>query len=134
MWGSELIIYRLYGSVFLDPNTYVYYNVSMQRNKEAPRTLTGQYSTDLAANSALSFLDEALAGASSTGDDDAAPQKPFFIGVAPIGPHSETWQGRFSAPVPADRHKDLFPGLKVPRTPNFNPEAVSPPGRHCVPF
>lgn len=108
---------RLHASVFVDPNTYVYYNVSMQRNKEEPRTLTGQYSTDLAANSALSFLDEALA--------EGAPQKPFFIGVAPIGPHSETWQGRFNAPVPADRHKDLFPGLKVPRNPNFNPEVVS---------
>ncbi|KAK8133688.1 arylsulfatase precursor [Apiospora sp. TS-2023a] len=102
---------------FVDPNTYVYYNVSMQRNKEEPRLLTGQYSTDLAANSALSFLDEALA--------DGAPQKPFFLGVAPIGPHSETWQGRFSAPVPADRHKELFPGLKVPRNPNFNPEVPS---------
>ncbi|KAK7921382.1 hypothetical protein PG985_009404 [Apiospora marii] len=103
---------------FVDPNTYVYYNVSMQRNKEEPRTLTGQYSTDLAASTAISFLDEALAG-------DGAPQKPFFIGVAPIGPHSETWQGRFNAPVPADRHKDLFPGLKVPRNPNFNPEVPS---------
>ena len=29
------------------------------------------------------------------------------------------------APVPADRHKDLFPGLKVPRTPNFNPDVPS---------
>ncbi|KAK8077180.1 arylsulfatase precursor [Apiospora saccharicola] len=102
---------------FVDPNTYVYYNVSMQRNKEEPRLLTGQYSTDLAASSALSFLDEALA--------DGAAQKPFFLGVAPIGPHSETWQGRFNAPVPADRHKDLFPGLKVPRNPNFNPEVPS---------
>ncbi|KAK8087251.1 arylsulfatase [Apiospora phragmitis] len=100
---------------FLDPNTYVYYNVTMQNNKETPRTLTGQYSTDLVANKTLAFLDEALA-------DGDAPQKPFFIGVAPIGPHSETWQGRFSTPVPADRHKELFPGLKVPRTPNFNPE------------
>ncbi|KAK7947993.1 arylsulfatase [Apiospora aurea] len=104
---------------FLDPNTYVYYNVTMQRNKEGPRTLTGQYSTDLAASKALDFLDEALADSSS---EDDATQKPFFIGVAPIGPHSETWQGRFTTPMPADRHKDLFPGLKVPRTPNFNPE------------
>ncbi|KAK7980369.1 hypothetical protein PG989_012826 [Apiospora arundinis] len=107
---------------FLDPNTYVYYNVTMQRNKDGPRTLTGQYSTDLAANSTLSFLDEALADASSGA---GLEKKPFFIGVAPIGPHSETWKGRFSTPVPANRHKDLFPGLKVPRTPNFNPEVAS---------
>ncbi|KAK8108011.1 uncharacterized protein PG998_010024 [Apiospora kogelbergensis] len=108
-------------SVFLDPNTYVYYNVTMQHNKEDPRTLTGQYSTDLAKNSTLSFLDQALADVSSGADSE----KPFFIGVAPIGPHSETWQNRFSTPVPADRHKHLFPGLKVPRTPNFNPEVAT---------
>ncbi len=85
----------------------------MQRNQEAPKAYPGEYSTDLVAARALSFLDEAIPAG-----------KPFFIGVAPIGPHSQTINSVFDAPVPAERHKDLYPGLKVPRTANFNPDVV----------
>lgn len=31
----------------------------------------------------------------------------------------------FSAPIPAKRHEHLFPDVKVPRTPSFNPEKPS---------
>ncbi|KAI1339645.1 arylsulfatase precursor [Xylariaceae sp. FL0016] len=100
---------------FLDPNTYMYYNVTMQRNQDDPRTLTGNYSTDLAAKAAVGFLDDAV----SAGE-------PFFLGVAPIGPHAEVGSDHaFTEPQPAERHKDLFPGIKVPRTDNFNPDVAS---------
>ena len=78
----------------------------------------GQYSTDLIANRSVEFLGDAITAG-----------KPFFLGITPIGPHAETVLGKtgavFKAPVPADRHKDLFPDVKVPRTPSFNPDAVS---------
>lgn len=91
----------------------------MQRNEEAPKAYPGEYSTDLVAARSLEFLDEAIPAG-----------KPFFIGVAPIGPHAQTINGRFDPAVPADRHKDLLPGLKVPRTANFNPDVVC----HYVPL
>jgi N-acetylglucosamine-6-sulfatase len=112
--------------VFIDPNTYIYYNVTVQHNKDVPVTLTGNYSTDFAANSSLAFLDQAIAA-----QQDNATEKPFFIGVAPIGPHSETIAGVFNPPVPADRHKNLFPHLKIPRKPNFNPDVVSGSIMYC---
>ncbi|KAI0596222.1 arylsulfatase precursor [Biscogniauxia sp. FL1348] len=99
---------------FLDPNTYIYYNVTLQHNQEPPKYNPGEYSTDLAAERSVAHLDDAI----SKGD-------PFFIGVAPIGPHAETISGVFYPAVPAERHKDLFPGLKVPRTENFNPDVPS---------
>lgn len=78
----------------------------------------GKYSTDLVANRSVEFLGDAI-----TAD------KPFFLGITPIGPHAETLiedsGAVFKAPVPADRHKDLFPDAKVPRTPSFNPDVVS---------
>ncbi|KAI4636773.1 hypothetical protein J4E93_010998 [Alternaria ventricosa] len=104
------------GSDFLiDPGTYVFYNSTMTRNHDVYRNSPGEYSTDLVANAAVSFLDEAI----------AAPDRPFFLGVAPIAPHSETITNprptKFNLPVPAKRHEHLFPDVKVPRTPNFNP-------------
>ncbi|RYP53175.1 hypothetical protein DL768_001768 [Monosporascus sp. mg162] len=99
---------------FLDPATYIYYNVTMQRNQDAPKAYPGEYSTDLVTAASLGFLDEAITEA-----------KPFFVGVAPIGPHSETINGKFNPAVPADRHKDLFPNLKASRTANFNPDTAS---------
>jgi len=107
--------------VLLDPGTYVYYNATLQRNQEPPRNFPGEYNTDLIADRALGFLDEA-----------AASDKPFFIGAMPIGPHTEVspLQGPggipiFLPPVPAERHKDLYQGVKIPRTYNFNPDRVS---------
>lgn len=107
----------------IDPDTYIYYNASTQRNNEPPKWNPGVYSTDLVGSDALAYLDEA-----------SESDRPFFVGVAPIGPHGEVYRittedgetkNGFFPPVPADRHKHLFPGLKVPRTPNFNPEEVS---------
>lgn len=113
------------GSDFLlDPFTYSYLNSTYQRNRDTPVSYEGHYSVDVTANKSIGFLEDALAG-----------QRPFFLVAAPIGPHSnvnpnlgtETIHGslRMTAPIPADRHKDLFEGVKVPRTKHFNPDEVS---------
>lgn len=92
----------------------------MQQDKNTPQNRPGEYSTDIVAKQTVEYIESAIAG-----------NKPFFIGAAPIGPHSQTRlvnnSAVFEKPVPADRHKDLFPGLKVPRTPNFNPDTVCSP-------
>lgn len=106
-------------SVLIDPGTYIFYNATMTRNHEPARNYPGEYSTDLISAAAVGFLDEAI----------RAADRPFFLGVAPIAPHSETVTGggkaQFSAPVPAKRHEHLFGGVRVPRAPNFNPNTVS---------
>ncbi|KAK6067534.1 arylsulfatase [Seiridium cupressi] len=60
--------------VFIDPQTYWYYNASMPRNNATYRYLTGNYSTDVVANTALESLDIA-----------AAADEPFFIGNGGAG-------------------------------------------------
>lgn len=104
----------------LDPGTYVFYNTSMTLNNETYKFYPGEYSTDLVSKAAVGFLDDAIA---------AASERPFFLGVAPVAPHSETITvprpPKFNPPVPAKRHEHLFPNATIPRTPNFNPEKVS---------
>ncbi|KAI1260494.1 Arylsulphatase [Xylariaceae sp. FL1019] len=108
----------------LDPYTYSYLNSTFQSNSDAPKSYEGQYSTDVLAEKAYALLDQAV------NDEEG---KPFFLTIAPIGPHSnvaitEGPNGRevlFSEPIPAERHKDLFPDEIVPRTPSFNPEFPS---------
>jgi arylsulfatase len=105
-------------TVLLDPKMYIYYNATFQRKGNPPKSYPGGYSTDLVSNKSVSFLEDA-----------ASAGKPFYLQVAPIGPHSETISntgGRptFNPPVPAKRHQDRFKVIKVPRTANFNPEQV----------
>ncbi|KAI8228239.1 Arylsulfatase [Colletotrichum sp. SAR 10_86] len=116
------------GSDFLlDPFTYSYLNATFQRNQDPPVSHEGEYSTDVLAGKALDFLDDAVAAS-----------KPFFLGIAPVAPHSNVQSnviGNGSAhdphgivatpPIPAERHANLFPDAIVPRTDNFNPEKVS---------
>ncbi|KAI1358508.1 arylsulfatase-like protein [Xylaria arbuscula] len=116
------------GSDFLlDPFTYWYMNSTYQRNQDAPVSYEGQHTVDVLAKKALDFLDEA---------HDAG--KPFFVGIAPVAPHSDIQSPGykdgnhsditevfFGPPVPAERHADLFPDAKVPRTANFNPDKPS---------
>lgn len=85
----------------------------------------GQYSTDVLASKAYGLLDEGVDS-----------KKPFFLTVAPVAPHSNVAQPplqdpdedkdplkrvHMTAPIPAERHKHLFPDVRVPRTANFNP-------------
>jgi N-acetylglucosamine-6-sulfatase len=115
------------GSEFLlDPFTYEYRNATFQRNHDLPVSYEGQYSTDIVASKAYGFLDDAVAS-----------KKPFMLTVAPVAPHSNVHiidkniNGNYSGssatqspPVPADRHKHLFPHAKVPRNDAFNPDSV----------
>ncbi|CAL5872188.1 uncharacterized protein PFLUO_LOCUS6446 [Penicillium psychrofluorescens] len=113
------------GSDFLlDPFTYDYLNSTFQRDRETPRSYEGEYTTDVLAQKANRLLDEAV---------DA--QKPFFLTIAPIAPHSNVFMDgtglddnpvfSFSAPIPAKRHENLFKEVQVPRTPSFNPDRPS---------
>lgn len=112
------------GSDFLlDPYTYSYLNSTWQRNQEKPVSYEGRYTTDITAQKATGFLVEAIAA-----------KNPFFLVVAPVAPHSNidtavgTADGmKVTPPIPAERHKDLFKDVKIPRTDHFNPEQVGPP-------
>ncbi|KIW91278.1 uncharacterized protein Z519_08174 [Cladophialophora bantiana CBS 173.52] len=105
------------GTAFLiDPGTYNYYNATFQSNRDPPVSTPGQYNTDQVAQNALNMLDQAHAAGA-----------PFFLGVTPIAPHCQTVFNPttpipgFLPPIPASRHQNLFPGVKIPRSPNFNP-------------
>lgn len=111
---------------FLDPHTYEYLNATFQRNEHPPVSHEGQYSTDVLAKKAYGLLDEGVQS-----------RNPFFLTIAPVAPHSNVNLSSFvpgegdplddvhmTAPIPAERHKHLFPGVKVPRTANFNPDKV----------
>ncbi|KFY67158.1 hypothetical protein V496_01732 [Pseudogymnoascus sp. VKM F-4515 (FW-2607)] len=108
----------------LDPHTYDYMNSVFQRNKLPPVSHKGEYSTDVLTQKAYGLLEEAVKA-----------DKPFFLTLAPIGPHSNInaqdlltlpFGGVvFEAPIPAKRHENLFQDVKVPRTENFNPDSPS---------
>lgn len=111
----------------LDPYTYSYLNSTFQRNEQPPVSHEGEYSTDVLAKKAYGLLEEGVKS-----------KKPFFLTLAPVAPHSNVDPHTFdepdpdeplrkvvmTAPIPAERHKHLFPGAKVPRKANFNPEKV----------
>lgn len=84
---------------------------------------------DVITEKALGYLDEA-----------AGSGQPFFLGLAPVAPHSDVQpsavappgqrppdgdRARFSGPIPAERHRHLFRDVEIPRTDNFNPDKPS---------
>ncbi|KAM7211593.1 arylsulfatase-like protein [Rhypophila decipiens] len=113
----------------LDPFTYMYLNASYQRNQEPPVSYEGQHTIDVLTEKTYGLLSEALTDAES---------RPFFLGIAPVAPHSnvdiKSLDGHpdnienlvsFTPPIPAKRHEHLFNDVKVPRTPHFNPDSPS---------
>ena len=108
----------------LDPYTYNYVNATFQRNREPPRSYEGQYSTDVLAEKAYGFLDDAVEASQVDG-------KPFFLTVAPIAPHSNIEkiggfaEASYGAPIPAARHARFFEDEAVPRSANWNPDRPS---------
>lgn len=105
----------------LDPGTYSYLRPIYQRNKDAPIQHENEHTSDLIISKAQGLLDEAIAA-----------KKPFFLGVAPIAPHSNIDAERrhtglplMTEPIPAERHAGLFTDVQVPRTENFNPDIPS---------
>ncbi|CZT23448.1 related to ARS-1 arylsulfatase [Ramularia collo-cygni] len=116
------------GSEFLlDPYTYEYLNTTFSRNGGKPQSYPNQYSTDLIRDKSFAFLDDAMTIQQET-------SQPFFLTIAPTAPHTNvhinsnvidnfTEHSNIQLPpVPAERHKHLFPGVKVPRTEHFNPQ------------
>ncbi|CAG7922101.1 unnamed protein product [Penicillium olsonii] len=111
------------GSDFiLDPYTYDYMNATYQRNHDEPVSYLGRHTTEILREKSMGFLNDALDG-----------ERPFFLTVTPIAPHSNlngTYGGGagplwMDEPIPEERHKHLFPDAKVPRTANFNPKDPS---------
>ncbi|CAK4032708.1 Arylsulfatase [Lecanosticta acicola] len=119
---NDPLVKGLNGSDFLlDPFTYEYFNAWMTRNGEEPVSYAGHYSPDVVADKAKGFLDQAAQLYQDTG-------RPFFLGVAPIAPHSNMHVGEHlvsDMPKYAERHKHLFKDYKIPRTKNFNPDRPS---------
>ncbi|KAI0698710.1 arylsulfatase [Earliella scabrosa] len=99
----------------LDPYTYQYNVPIFSTNGRLPFYYP-QHQTDVIRAKATKRLKELMAG-----------DEPWYLTVAPTSPHQQvnitgTWP-----PVPLKRHADLYPGLKAPRTPNFNPEIQRKP-------
>ncbi|KZZ95495.1 arylsulfatase precursor [Moelleriella libera RCEF 2490] len=104
----------------LDPGTYRYFDAIMSLDNAAPRSTRHHYSTDVIADRALEFLGDAI-----DAGRQRRPRRPFFLAITPIGPHANVDKGgAFEAPIPARRHSHLFPDVKVPRSPNFNPDTA----------
>ncbi|KAJ6100451.1 hypothetical protein N7499_000081 [Penicillium canescens] len=110
------------GSDFLlDPYTYSYLNSTYQRNHEPPVSYEGEHTIDVITGKALGFLDDALEG-----------ERPFFLAVSPVAPHSNVDPNAISfgkivmsEPIPLERHEHLFENVTIPRTANFNPDQPS---------
>ncbi|RMJ12657.1 hypothetical protein CDV36_007698 [Fusarium kuroshium] len=104
----------------LDPGTYSYLNPIYQRNSEPPVQHHGTHTLDLISKYAHDLLEEAISS-----------DKPFFVAIAPVAPHSNIDVNRGSGPptmtipIPAERHSHLFEGVQIPRTANFNPDSPS---------
>ncbi|KAF3762219.1 Arylsulphatase [Cryphonectria parasitica EP155] len=113
----------------LDPHTYDYLNATYQRNRDAPVSHEGQHTIDVLTAKSYGLLDDAV-----------KQDKPFFLGIAPVAPHSNLHlkDGKgdlnnntdvglleITPPIPAERHRHLFKDAQVPRTPNFNPDQPS---------
>lgn len=112
--------WRFRDIVLIDPGTYRYLDGIMTLDNQEYRSIAGNYSTDVVANRSLEFLGDAIAAG-----------KPFFLGVTPIGPHANLDANGFTTPIPAERHENLFPNVKVPRTRNFNPTKVYTHDQKC---
>ncbi len=114
----------------MDPTSYSTHTptiISMRHfsaTKNPPVSYEGQYSPDVVAAKAFGFLDEAVQS-----------DRPFFLTIAPISPHSDAKFPKdisspyvnsviLGPPIPAERHQNLFENVTVPRTANFNPEKV----------
>lgn len=74
-------------------------NGDLERHGERPE----DYLTDVLAGRAADFVRRS--------------REPFFLYLAPYGPHKPA--------IPAPRHAQLFPGLRAPRTPSWNEADVS---------
>jgi arylsulfatase A-like enzyme len=89
-------------------DAYGEFNYSLNENGKqvAYGNKPQDYGTDVYVGKAVDFIQRT-----------AKAGKPFFVYLTPYAPHAPY--------TPAPRHADLFPGVKAPRTPNFNEADVS---------
>jgi len=107
-----------YGGV--DPTTYDYYNYTLNHDGKL-RTYGDSpkdYSTDVLADLASHQIKKSAKG-----------NKPFFLNVAPIAPHTVAVASRATMEgtpaVPAPRDADVFANTPLPAWPNFNEADIS---------
>ncbi|KAI9199281.1 alkaline-phosphatase-like protein [Polychytrium aggregatum] len=97
------------------PNIYLFNDPIFSLNNGPLERLTGQYQTDVISNKSIALIDQLAANST----------QPFLFVISPTAPHQEVYitpNGTiFTPPVPAERHRNLFNDVKVPRRPNFNP-------------
>ncbi|KAI1497232.1 arylsulfatase [Biscogniauxia marginata] len=60
----------------LEPFTYVYLNLTYQRNQDEPVSYEGEHTVDILTGKVYGLLDE-----------DVSSGQPFFLDVAPVAPH-----------------------------------------------
>jgi N-acetylglucosamine-6-sulfatase len=82
-------------------------NGELHHNGTAPR----DYITDVLAAKAVRFIHAKAHGT-----------QPFFLLITPTAPHDTH---NSNGPIPAPRHKGVFPNLPFPQEPNFNEADVS---------
>ncbi|GAA6005584.1 sulfatase family protein [Rhodotorula paludigena] len=104
----------------LDPHTYDFWNPAFSTPAGPVEYRFDEYSNDVVTEKALKFLDDAA----------QSPDKPFFVGIAPIAPHSHiAWNDTSRAmqiPIPHPRHANMFPDAKLDRSrDSFNPDVPS---------
>ena len=93
-------------------NPYSEYNYTLNENGRAVEygKTAKDYGTDVYVSKALDFINRSVKSG-----------KPFFVYLAPYAPHGPY--------IPAPRHADLFPGVKAPRTANWDePDVTDKPG------
>lgn len=102
-----------YSSFLLEPGVYDYLNTTWAKNNEPYQYFLGEHAINITTKHALEMLDTAV-------NDD----KPFFLTVAPAVPHvgiNASGNGQTFYPIPQPRWANAFADVKVPRTPNWNP-------------
>lgn len=73
----------------------------------------GTHTTDVTQTKALAMLDDA-----------ATSGNQFFMMVAPVAPHQESWHGIRPPPVP-ERYRGMFANATTPKSANWNPDTPS---------
>ena len=115
-----------HSSFLLEPYTYQYLNTTWTNDRSDLVSNIGTHTTNLTAQKTLAYIEDAVQA-----------DEPFFMMVAPIGPHVELLGSddnnrphvlysadgnHLNAPVSQAKYANAFADEIVPRTPNFNPD------------
>jgi N-acetylglucosamine-6-sulfatase len=101
-WNEWAVIFSNVGS-----DAFYNYSINDGGSIQTRGSQEGDYITDVILSRSLAFLRRTEA-------DDA---KPFFLHITPNAPHRPA--------IPAPRHASALPGIRMPRTPNWNEADIS---------